>query len=395
MGSLTSIYISCIAFILVCTAGAENLFSAKSGPVRQRHLSYSIFQDLARLQLDRHDYAAAVYFAQRAVSLNQKDLASTILLVRAYLEQKAYLKIFENVERWRMHDPANPEVREVYIRALAGFGENALAIEEMRALLENYPTVSEYQLLFAQILQEVGMFSAAEGHLRMVLQTQIKNKVAIIELAGVLGKQGKYNEARDWLYQAGLQDPTDVAPLFHLGKLYVEAGHAKAALLQFEQVLKKNPLYPGAHYYTAKAFFATGDSDRALAELQMELNVNPNHADSYVLAGDIQFSRKDYHSCISSYQKGIAVRESSADLYAKQARCFRLLGEFDSALALLRTADRNEPNYPMVWKEMGALCEMKQNFACAIEAYRHYLNLSPNAPDQSIIEERVLALLDL
>ena len=355
--------------------------------------NHLVFQGLASLQLKRNDYAAAAAYAQKAVALYQTDVDSMILLVKAYLGQKAYQKAYEKAVQLRSFDPANPEVQEVYVRALAAIQNLESAITVVRELIENYPYTIEYRFLFGQLLKEEERYSASEGYLRQVLQIDEKYKPAMMELASVLQAQGKYNEARDLFLKAAIQDPSDAEPLFHLGQLYLAAGNAKAALLQFERVLRNNPLYPSAHFYAGQAALTAQNFNKALEEAQKEARLNPHRADPHILMGDIYFFLKDYSSCISSYQKGIKMREPDSNLYVKQARCYRLLGGLDTSLQLLRTAELKEPGNPLVWKEMGAVCEMKENKDCAIEAYRQYLNLAPNAQDRPVIEKRVLDIL--
>lgn len=356
--------------------------------------NHLVFQGLARLQLKRNDYAAAVAYAQKAVELFQTDVESAILLVKALLGQKSYGKAYEKAVELRSFDPANPQVQEAYIRALAAVQNLESAITVVRELIEQYPYTIEYRFLYGQLLKEDERYAGAEEALRNVLQFDEKHKFAMLELAHVLQAQGKFNEARDLYLNAAIQDPSDAEALFSLGQLYLKAGNAKSALDQFERVLRNNPLYPNAHYFSGRAALLARNFNRALEEAQKEAKMNPHRADPHILMGDIYFYLRDYANCISSYQKAIKLREPTSDLYISQARCYRLLGGLDTSLQLLRTAELKEPGNPLVWKEMGAVCEMKENKDCAIEAYRQYLNLAPNASDRKFIEDRVLKILE-
>lgn len=351
--------------------------------------SHLVYRGLAQLHLKRNDYASAQSFAGKALDLYQTDVESMTILIRAMIGQKQFGKAYEKAVQLRSFDPANPEVQEVYIRSLAAVRNLESAMGVARELIENYPYTIEYRFLYGELLKEDERYSLAEGVFRQVLQIDESFRPAMLELGQVLKVQGKFNEARDLFLQAASQDPSDAKALFLLGQLYRRAGNAKAALTQFGRVLQNNPLYPNAHYFAGVAALDVRDFSRALKEAQKEAKLNPYRADPHILMGDVYFFLRDYPNCIAAYQQAIKLRPPNSDLYIKQARCFRLNGSLHTALQLLRTAELKESGNPLVWKEMGAACEMKENINCAIEAYRQYLRLAPNAADRKIIEGRI------
>jgi regulator of sirC expression with transglutaminase-like and TPR domain len=74
------------------------------------------------------------------------------------------------------------------------------------------------------------------------------------------------------------------------------------------------------------------------------------------------------------------------------ARCYRLSGNLDAAVSMINQAGTQESGNPEVWKEQGAIYEMKQENIKAIEAYSQYLVLVPNAVDREQIQMRINAL---
>ena len=352
-----------------------------------------VYRGFALLELKRNDHASAIAYAKKALSIYQTDVEALILLVKGYMGSRKYQEAYEKAVQLRSLDSANPKVQEAYIRALAAIQSLESAMGVVRELIESYPYTIEYRFLYGQLLKEDERYMDAEGVLRQVLQIDEKYKPALLELGQVLQAQGKFNDARDLLLKAASQDPSDPKGLFYLGKLYLQAGNPGAALVQFQRVLKNNPLYPNAHYFSGEAALKARKYPEALKQAQKESKLNPHRADPHVLQGDIYFLMRDYGNCISSYQKAIRLRPPTSNLFVKQARCYRLQGGLHTALQLLRTAELKEPGNPLVWKEMGAVCEMKENINCAIEAYRQYLILAPNAPDRSIIENRISKLL--
>jgi len=59
---------------------------------------------------------------------------------------------------------------------------------------------------------------------------------------------------------------------------------------------------------------------------------------------------------------------------------------------MLSHAAVQEQGLADIYKEQGAIYELKGEVQHAIEAYNQYFVLDPNAPDRAQIEQRILAL---
>ena len=92
------------------------------------------------------------------------------------------------------------------------------------------------------------------------------------------------------------------------------------------------------------------------------------------------------------YQKVLNKGLKTADIYIKLARCERLRGNFDSTLTMLTEAEKRESGNPDIYKELGALYESKDNYVKALEGYKRYLQLSPNAKDKKGIEAKMKSI---
>lgn len=358
--------------------------------------NYLIYQGFSRLHLARNDYDSALAYANKALKLYQTDVDSMILQIEALRGkgQNFYSKAYEKAVELRSFDPANPAVQETYIRSLALIQNLDSALSVTRQLIENYPYTIEYRYLYGKLLAEDERYEQAAELFTQVLRIDENHRAAMLSLGKALQAQGALGEARDLFLQAANQDASDPKAIFMLGELYLLAGKPKSALTQFSRVLKNNPLYPNAHFNAGKAALKVKDFEQALDQAKKEARLNPHRADPHILMGDIYFFIRDYANCIASYQKAIQLRPPTSDLYIKQARCYRLNGGLHTALLLLRTAELNEAGNPEVWKEMGAVCEMKEDIRCAVEAYRQYLTLYPNAPDRKVIEKRIGEILE-
>jgi tetratricopeptide (TPR) repeat protein len=141
-----------------------------------------------------------------------------------------------------------------------------------------------------------------------------------------------------------------------------------------------------------RVYFQNGDFDLALKSALDERKLNPNLADSYILAAEIYSAQKQFQKCAGEYQQAIKLRPVSADLYVKIARCYRQGGSSDIAESMLNIAASQESGLPEIYREQGAIYEIKGDIRAAVQAYNKYLALSPNAPDRSEVEAKILSL---
>ena len=71
------------------------------------------------------------------------------------------------------------------------------------------------------------------------------------------------------------------------------------------------------------------------------------------------------------------------------SRCFRLSGNLDAAVSMIKTANEKESGNPEIYKEQALIYETKGDNNRAIEGYSQYLLLAPNAVDRSQVESRI------
>jgi len=83
------------------------------------------------------------------------------------------------------------------------------------------------------------------------------------------------------------------------------------------------------------------------------------------------------------------LRSPGADIYVKAAQCYRQSGSVDVAQDLLTMAASRESGYADIYKEQGAIYEIKGDIRAAVQSYNKYLGLSPNATDRGEIESRI------
>ena len=352
--------------------------------------SHEVLRGYAMVELRRNNPKAAISYAKQALMIYESDVASMILSAEAHLKLREDIQTgFSMASRAIEMDPSNREAQIVYARALMAIQGIDYGVNHLQELITTYPLVSDYRLALGKLYLEDERYNDAERVFRQLIQIQDKPKEALIELAKVLRFQNDIEKALESLFRAAVFDPADAEPFFLAGMMLLDVNKSKEAKDQFERVLAINKSYPLVHYQIGRAELQSKNPKGALARANEEKKVNPNMAAAYTLAAEAYSDLKQYELCAQEYQKAIKLRPQGADIYIRVARCYRKFGNFDSALSMLNIASKIESGNPGIYKEQGAMFETKGDLEKAIQAYKQYFVLDPNAADRMTIEKRI------
>lgn len=369
-------------------AAARVLTSAQ----HQSPKSYEVFRGFALVELRRNNPQGAVSFAKKALSLYETDGETYVILARAYLalrDKDSYQLAYQAATKATEIDVNNRQAQVVYAEALGAIQGVDVGVEFLRKLVATYPMVTDYQIALGELLLADERFAQAEEVFRHVTKIEEKPKRALVLLAKSLKNENKSEEAIDVLFQAAILDPADPDPLYQAAIIYLENKRPQEARQQLDRVQRINPSFPLLHYMMGRAAIASGNLEEAINQSKQELQLNPNLAEGHLLAADAYLEMKQYSLAAASYERALRLRPGGAKIYVKIARCYRLAGNYDIAKSMLDLAYKEESGYAEIYKERGQLYEMQSDAQRAIEAYKQYFVLDPNAPDRQQITQRM------
>lgn len=353
--------------------------------------NYKVYKGFALVELRRNEANGAIGYAQKAIQLYEADVESYVILARAYILMNNNTKAFESASKAIEMDMNSRQAQVAYAEALAVTRGAHVGIDYLTRIASTYPTITEYRLALGQLYLKDQSYSSAEQVFQQVIRLEEKPKQALIGLGRALQMQKRYEEAHAAYFKAAALDPSDVEPLYLAGQLYLEAKQPTEARQQFQRVLRVNKDYPLVHYFLGRAALQLGSASEAIDQANLEKAKNPNLADPYLLAAEAYTELKQYSACAGEYQQAVNLRQGAlgSDIYVRLARCYRMSGNIDAALSMINQASELESGNPEVYKEHGAIYEVRQEGVKAIEAYNQYLVLAPNAADRELIEQRI------
>ncbi|MFN7262921.1 MAG: tetratricopeptide repeat protein [Pseudobdellovibrionaceae bacterium] len=354
--------------------------------------NYQVLRGYGLVELRRNNFKDALSFLQRSHKLFENDSETLIALAQAF----GLSGDFASAQRYAVRaielDSTNTEAQIMYARILAQFRGLETGVVYLRDLINRFSYTLEYRVALADLYREQERYKDAQVIYEQIITIQPKHKKSFLGLGESLQGQGLFSAALKPFLSATVLDPSDPEGLVKAGLLYMEMNKFSEAIIQFQRALKVNSQYPKINFYIGKAAYESGNYELGLQSADAERQLNPNLADSYILAGEIYSASKQFQKCANEYQQAVRLRPVGSDLYVKLARCHRQAGSPEVAESMLNIAATQESGNPEIYKELGAVLEVRGDRPAAVKAFEKYLGLSPNAPDRRDVESKISAL---
>jgi len=166
-------------------------------------------------------------------------------------------------------------------------------------------------------------------------------------LGALCAKQGRYDEAREYLQRAVALDPHDADSHLNLGAVYAETGKMDRAEQQFRIALSISPLNLAAHNVLGKLYFDSGRLTEAEQQFRESLQVEPNPA-AYDYLGYIYTQWSDPNRAESAFKSALAMNGADSHAHYHLGLIYAATGHNSQALVELQTALAADPNNPEI-----------------------------------------------
>lgn len=369
--------------------------------------SYEVLRGFALLEFRKNNMLGAIQYGERAKARFEGDVETYTLLSKAYRQRAMGIppdnskliqereQAVKNMKSYATRavelDSTSTDAQITYAEMLAAQHGIDTGVQYFNELIKKFAYTLEYRTALAKLLRSEERFQQAKEIYDQVLAAEPRNKEALIGMGICRRTLGENEEALRSFLQAAIVDPSDAESFYHAGQTLAEMHRFPQAIENYRKALKVNPQFPRLYLSIGQAALLKGDFDEAKKAAVEEKTRNPNLSDPYILAAEVDYALKQYADCATEYSQAIKLRSQGAELYVKAARCYRQSNSLDVAQDMLSLAKQKENGYADIYREQGALFQLKGDNEAALEAYQIYQELSPNAPDKeqvrSIIRE--------
>lgn len=334
------------------------------------------YMNLAILQLDAKDAAAAEQNFQKAVSLDPKSVTARLALGNFYRSQKRWPDAEEQFRNAIEVAPKNPTAYAALAILLENEGQRAGIEQLLLQAKQAMPDVPEGYRLLGDFYFALNDLPRATSEYASLFQQHPrderveKNYIQLLLLSNQLDPASKLNAP--FLKN----HPNDADSLILQGQILNAQGHSNDAVHPFETALKLDPQNPTAHYNLGITLASTGDTLRATSELQSAIRLRPNMVQAYRTLGLLATRKGDMELLRQSADGFISAQPSLPDGYLMRAAS-NLAKDTAAAQADLQKAISIAPQDSRGYAGMAQLLMSQKKYADANKLFEQALSKNP------------------
>lgn len=378
---------------------------------------HNLFKAYANLAFSQKQYATAASYAKQSLKFYTSDVEIYILLSKIYYLLENASKALLYADKALNEDTsALTQITYAYSLNLAYSPDKAQ--KRFEELIKKFPNIQEYTQALGEFYFKANRYQEALKQFEKIILKKPDFKPAYIYLGRIythlskkhINPQMKHDQAIKYFLKAGLLDISDPEPPFRMGQAYLENENYKKASREFKKVLKINSNYPLIQYYIALVYFYKGgekDLDQALTWTKLQSVKMPNHFLPYKLLGDIyrqkakgvfknlHEQKKIYDLCAKSYQQALKFLKNNIEISSHLLECYKGSGNLKIALqfSLQLIKEKGLSGHAKIYKEIGSIYEIQDQYYKARYYYNNYFQLMPGAKDRSQIQTRIRKLI--
>lgn len=351
--------------------------------------SYEFASLNGRLYLKMGDPLQAINWFRNSMSinpLNDKDiyLLAELLIKRANFDAAKVL-----LNKCMELDPTNIDYRISYSKIVYEQQDDLAAIGYLLGLMEEFgenPKVMAEIAIFYYRAGKIKDFQAYKEKLEK-LPTKDKSLYEFLIKAALLDE--RFNEIPDLVENLLRIEPGELEAMMTVGRVLFEDGKLIEAAKWFKRLQDKLETYPKVKYYIAKIKYLSKDYDEALKDIELDLKANGDNDADLCLMAQIYVEKGDLVTAENLFKRAQKINPKAFDSLVGLADISTKRNNFDLALDLYKKAMKEKTDEPVVHKKIGDVYRLLGQGALAVEAYKLYLEMNPEASDKAQIESYI------
>lgn len=322
-------------------------------------------------RLGRYDEARDAY--QKALEIDGHSIFARIGLARLAMNRGGIVDARILLERARDLSPRHNNVHTLLARVYRRLGKEALAGEarwlarvHKKRLKPHSPVVSAMAGLNVSARgyrrqgarqTDFGNLAAAESAYRQVLIIRAGSPEDFLNLATVLWKLGKYDEAFEHFARGLRLNPDHVELLSGKGRAFVDMGEFDRAAVLLANAIVADPIFAGAR-----------------------LNL-----------GVLKVGQGRFQDAVEHFEHALTLDPSLYPAYLDLSGAYAGSGRLEAAVVALQRLRAIEPDDEVVLGKLGLMQARLGKYDEAIEALAHAWELKPTDGETAILLARLLA----
>jgi len=253
-------------------------------------------------------------------------------------------------------------------------------------------TWGDFYLTIGAQLAARGQMLVSEDLLEKAARLKPNDFQAQLTYGIVLESLDKLNEAVEAYQRAINADHTNVNGYYRLGMLYDRKGQINEGLSFLEQALTIEPGNALLNYDVGVLYSKLQRFDQSAKYSKIALELEPEFAEAYNNYAYALSNLGDFKQSLEFANKSLELKTDSAATLDTRGFAYFGLKEYAKALDDYNTAIQLDPAIGEIYLHKAQVLEIMGQTAEAVENYKKYLTLTPEAPDKKQVQQVISSL---
>jgi len=298
----------------------------------------------------RQDYPGAEKIYQEAASNypQQPEILKRLGLI--YQTELKFQLSIETFQKVLEQAPQYPEVNFYVGLSYLGLNQFEKAIEAFNKELEANPKYKRAHYYQGLAYESLNRNVDAWRQYDLILQEDPSDKKVLFQVIKLLK-----SSTVQTIKQLGNLDPDSDFMLVLKAEGYADDEKYAEAIQKYQELLNKNPNFPGIHFALGTIYYNKLDFTNAEKELRLALSEDPNLPMANYYLADIMMRSQRIEQAVPLLEIVVAASPQFMRGYLQLGKCYATQGRNEEALKLYLRAVQLEPNDKMTHYQLAQL----------------------------------------
>lgn len=343
----------------------------------------------AQLYIRMGDPLQAISWLQNSISTNPLNDRDIYLLADLLIKRSNFEAAKTLLNKCMELDPIEPDYRIAFARIIYETQDDQAAIGYLLGLLDEFHDNAKILSEIAIFYYRAGKVKDFEAFKQRIEKLPYRDKSLYEFLVRAALLDERYAEIPPLVNQLLSIEPGALDAMMTAGKVLFETGKLVEAAHWFKRIQDKLDTYPKVQYYIAKIMFLSKDYVGATEEIQKDLKANGENDASLALLAEVYIENNNLVEAEKYFKKAQKLNPKSYEALIGLADISTKRNNYDLALDLYKKAMVQKGDEPVIHKKIGDVYRLLGQGSLAIESYKLYLEMNPEASDKGQIQSYI------
>ncbi len=340
----------------------------------------------AQLYLKMNDSLQAISWLRNSINLNPLNDNDIFLLAELLIKRANFDAATVLLNKCIELDPMNADYRIAYSKIIYETQDDQAAVGYLLGLLNDFGESPKILSEIAIFYYRSGKVKDFQAYKEKIEKLPVRDKALYEFLIKAALLDERYMDIPGYVENLLAIEPGDLESMMTAGRILFQENKFSEAAKWFKRVQDKLNTYPKVQYYIAKIKYLSKDYDGALEEVQKDMKANGENDADLVLMAQIYIEKNMLLEAENTFKKAQKLNSKNYEALIGMADLSTKRNNFDLALDLYKKAMIEKSDEPIIHKKVGDVYRLLGQGTLAMESYKLYLDMNPEAPDKKQIE---------